>query len=99
MDAFLHEGMEDDGTLLSEVESTISEARADLKSMQSEDGHWVFDLEADATIPAEFIFSITTSTKLTRRLRRSSRSIFEKFKVIMAVGACFTTGISTSAQA
>lgn len=55
MDAFLHEGMEDDGSLLSEVESTISEARADLKSMQSEDGHWVFDLEADATIPAEFI--------------------------------------------
>ena len=55
MDAFLHEGMGDDGTLLSEVESTISEARADLKSMQSEDGHWVFDLEADATIPAEFI--------------------------------------------
>ena len=55
MDAFLHEGTEDDGTLLSEVESTISEVRADLKSMQSEDGHWVFDLEADATIPAEFI--------------------------------------------
>ena len=55
MDALLHERMEDDGTLLSEVESTISEARADLKSMQSEDGHWVFDLEADATIPAEFI--------------------------------------------
>jgi squalene-hopene/tetraprenyl-beta-curcumene cyclase len=55
MEALLNEQLADDRTLLSQVESTIHEARDDLKSMQAEDGHWVFDLEADATIPAEFI--------------------------------------------
>lgn len=55
MDALLHQSVEDNGKLLSRVETTIDEARDDLKSMQSDDGHWVFDLEADATIPAEFI--------------------------------------------
>jgi len=78
MDALLHERMEDDGTLLSEVESTISEARADLKSMQSEDGHWAFDLEADATIPAEYILlnhylaelDEETEEKLAKYLRK-----------------------------
>jgi squalene-hopene/tetraprenyl-beta-curcumene cyclase len=55
MDALLNDQLAEDGALLSQVETTIHEARDDLKSMQAEDGHWVFDLEADATIPAEFI--------------------------------------------
>ena len=55
MNALLNGQSAEDGALLSQVESTIHEARDDLKSMQAEDGHWVFDLEADATIPAEFI--------------------------------------------
>ncbi len=33
----------------------ISGAREALLSQQNEDGHWVFPLEADATIPAEYI--------------------------------------------
>jgi squalene-hopene/tetraprenyl-beta-curcumene cyclase len=33
----------------------IAEARAGLKSWQRPDGHWVFELEADATIPAEYV--------------------------------------------
>ena len=41
--------------MLDAVEQTIEEARADLASMQAEDGHWFFELEADATIPAEYI--------------------------------------------
>ena len=52
MDVLLRDNWSDDGALLSQVESTIDEVRDDLKSMQAEDGHWVFDLEADATIPA-----------------------------------------------
>jgi squalene-hopene/tetraprenyl-beta-curcumene cyclase len=55
MDALLTETIEDNGILMSRLEATIGEARDHLKSMQAEDGHWVFDLEADATIPAEFI--------------------------------------------
>jgi squalene-hopene/tetraprenyl-beta-curcumene cyclase len=34
----------------------IDEARASLERLQQTDGHWVFELEADATIPAEYVF-------------------------------------------
>ncbi len=37
------------------VSETVSEAKAWLEDQQAEDGHWVFELEADATIAAEFI--------------------------------------------
>jgi len=39
----------------SDIESTVDRARSWLESRQDEDGHWVFELEADATIPAEYI--------------------------------------------
>jgi len=36
--------------------SSVAETAADLlASRQKEDGHWVFDLEADVTIPAEYV--------------------------------------------
>jgi len=38
-----------------EVDRTITEARQWLEDQQAEDGHWVFELEADCTIPAEYI--------------------------------------------
>ena len=60
MDAFLHEGMGDDGTLLSEVELTISEARADLKSMQSEDGTGFSIWKRMQRFLLNLSFSITT---------------------------------------
>ena len=41
---------------LDDVESVISDALSGLAGKQSEDGHWCYELEADATIPAEFIF-------------------------------------------
>ncbi len=34
---------------------TIAAASAALRGRQNSDGHWVFELEADATIPAEYI--------------------------------------------
>ena len=37
------------------LDSVIAEARESLKSVRQGDGHWVFELEADATIPAEYI--------------------------------------------
>ena len=33
----------------------VAEARAGLAARQQADGHWVFELEADATIPAEYV--------------------------------------------
>ena len=38
------------------VARVVAQAGAGLEAMQHVDGHWVFDLEADATMPAEFIF-------------------------------------------
>ena len=45
-----------DGPSAEELDGVIATAVAGLKARQREDGHLVFDLEADATIPAEYIF-------------------------------------------
>lgn len=37
------------------LDAVIEEARASLQDRQARDGHWIFELEADATIPAEYI--------------------------------------------
>jgi squalene-hopene/tetraprenyl-beta-curcumene cyclase len=37
------------------LDDTIARAAAALAAAQREDGHWVFELEADATIPAEYV--------------------------------------------
>ena len=37
------------------LESAIGRATAALSERQCDDGHWVFELEADATIPAEYV--------------------------------------------
>jgi squalene-hopene/tetraprenyl-beta-curcumene cyclase len=34
---------------------TVAQARAGLEAMQQADGHWVFELESDATITAEYV--------------------------------------------
>src|SRR5262245_16852160 len=39
----------------SEVDSAIGRAARALLRSQQGDGHWVFELEADATIPAEYV--------------------------------------------
>ena len=40
---------------LAEFDRVIDEASAGLRDLQRADGHWLFELEADATIPAEYI--------------------------------------------
>ena len=40
---------------LSAIDSAIDRATDALMGLQRDDGHWVFELEADATIPAEFV--------------------------------------------
>jgi len=37
------------------IESAIKNAQDKLLSLQHKDGYWVFELEADCTIPAEYI--------------------------------------------
>ncbi len=40
------------------MEATIRGATAALLDRQRDDGHWVFELEADATIPAEYVLLV-----------------------------------------
>jgi squalene-hopene/tetraprenyl-beta-curcumene cyclase len=40
------------------VEATIRGASAALLDQQRDDGHWVFELEADATIPSEYVLLV-----------------------------------------
>src|SRR5579862_6695064 len=40
---------------LSGIDETVGRAAAALNGLQRPDGHWVFELEADATIPAEYV--------------------------------------------
>ncbi|MDB5715410.1 MAG: shc [Sphingomonadales bacterium] len=41
--------------IISAADVSVSRAAEALAALQRADGHWVFELEADATIPAEFI--------------------------------------------
>jgi len=45
----------EDDALLSSVDRVVDEVRNGLREHQQDDGHWVFELEADATIPAEYV--------------------------------------------
>src|SRR5262244_532430 len=40
---------------VSPIDRSIDAATAALLALQRPDGHWVFELEADATIPAEYV--------------------------------------------
>jgi squalene-hopene/tetraprenyl-beta-curcumene cyclase len=62
-----------------ELEAAISAARSSLLALQRQDGHFVFELEADATIPAEYVLmrhyldepvDAVLEEKIARYLRR-----------------------------
>ncbi len=61
------------------LDQAIQEAHSALARRQSDDGHWVFELEADATIPAEYIllehFLDRIDAPLQQRLARYLRRI------------------------
>lgn len=64
-------------TLEARLHGAIEEARSRLITDQARDGHWLYELEADATIPAEYILlehfvgdlDVETQLKLARYLR------------------------------
>ena len=61
------------------LDSAIDEARNRLITDQAEDGHWLYELEADATIPSEFIllehFTGDIDADAQAKLARYLRSI------------------------
>ncbi|MFB3081265.1 MAG: squalene--hopene cyclase [Nitrosomonadaceae bacterium] len=60
------------------LEDALTAARTALLSLQKEDGHWCFPLEADCTIPAEYVLmmhfmddvNVDLETKLARFIRK-----------------------------
>jgi len=69
--------------LLDIVDGSVAKATHALADAQREDGHWVFELEADATIPAEYVLlrhylgeprNIELEAKIGRYLRRIQSS-------------------------
>jgi squalene-hopene/tetraprenyl-beta-curcumene cyclase len=42
-------------TALTEIDRAVERAAKALAAVQRDDGHWVFELEADCTIPAEYV--------------------------------------------
>ncbi|MER2520118.1 MAG: squalene--hopene cyclase [Bdellovibrionales bacterium] len=64
------------------LERVLSKSAEDLLAQQKPDGHWVYELEADATIPAEYIlldhFLDTVKQPLHERMAVYLRSIQEE---------------------
>ncbi|MBV9583788.1 MAG: squalene--hopene cyclase [Alphaproteobacteria bacterium] len=60
------------------LNDAIGRAVASLLSLQHEDGHWVFELEADATIPAEYVllqhYLGTPEPQIDQRIARYLRA-------------------------
>jgi squalene-hopene/tetraprenyl-beta-curcumene cyclase len=68
-----------DSSLL-ELEDVIQNASSALLDQQRDDGHWVFELEADATIPSEYILLVhylaeTPDLELERKIGNYLRRI------------------------
>jgi squalene-hopene/tetraprenyl-beta-curcumene cyclase len=64
---------------LAGLDAAIERSVASLLSLQHEDGHWVFELEADATIPAEYVllqhYLGTIDPELEQRIARYLRDV------------------------
>ncbi len=58
--------------LAASLEKSIGRATEALLSRQHPDGHWAFELEADATIPAEYV--LLKHFLADRRTRSTPRS-------------------------
>ena len=53
----------------SSLDSAIAKARSQLLSLQNEAGYWVFELEADCTIPSEYILMMHFMDEIDKTLQ------------------------------
>ncbi|MET0644582.1 MAG: squalene--hopene cyclase, partial [Candidatus Binatia bacterium] len=59
-----------DGLHLSQLERAIHHAASALLGLQHPDGYWCFELEADCTIPAEYILMMHYMAAVDDQLER-----------------------------
>jgi hypothetical protein len=57
------------------LDASIASATQALLGYRQPDGHWVFELEADSTIPAEYVLLDITSVSRRRRAGRQDRQL------------------------
>ena len=77
------------------LESSIRAATDALLAQQRADGHWVYELEADATIPAEYVLLVHYLAELPIwNWSAKSASICAASRAAMAAGRCITTARS-----
>ncbi len=74
----------------------IDERAGLLRAMQREDGHIVFELEADATIPSEYILLRHFLGEIDARARRASHATSAGSRARTARGRFSTTARATS---
>ncbi|MBC7944405.1 MAG: hypothetical protein H7X91_03900, partial [Burkholderiales bacterium] len=55
---------------IAELKHAVDEARSALLGLQKPDGHWCFELEADCTIPAEYILMMHFMDEIDGALER-----------------------------
>ena len=69
---------------LKRLDRVIADCVAGLKKLQKADGHWVFELEADATIPSEYVllhhFLGEVDDEIERKIGVYLRALEEPFQ-------------------
>jgi hypothetical protein len=78
----------------SSLDVAIATAREELLRRQSADGRWQFELEADCTIPAEYIMMMHFLGDIDAALEAKPLA-----RPSTAAGRCITAATSTSAAA
>ena len=81
-----------------DVARVIAQARAGLEALQRADGHWVFELEADATIPAEYVLLEHFLGEIDQALERRIAVYLRAARRSTAAGRCMPAATSTSAR-
>ena len=81
------------------LSKAVERAADALAQRQHEDGHWLFELEADATIPAEYVLLEHYLDRIDPALEAGIGVYLRGIQAPMAAGRCSTTAHSICRRA
>ena len=81
------------------LDRAIEQGTEHLLGLQRDDGHWVFELEADATIPSEYVLLKHFLGEIDEALEQKIAVYLRTGRRPRAAGRCSTPAPSTSAPA